>query len=203
MMSILKTIQAYLGWCPMAGSVRMDRAVRAATVAAPGGQGGDAPELGWWNRYHNQLLVAALIASIATVAAFLLVGDTASWYPAIFLGVGLGVGLAIGFLLGSGKQYAQIDAGKFIRANMSRRLRITRGLSLPVAIILLAIVVVYSIHEGWSDRIPALMLALGIAFWAQYGITILWERRHRTTLIAKKGSMYTLDTKAEGEPVWQ
>ena len=187
----------------MAGSVRMDRVARAATVAAPGGQDGGTPEFGWWNRYHNQLLVAALTASVATVAAFLLVGDTASWYPAIFLGVGLGVGLAIGFLLGSGKQYAQIDAGKFIRANMSRRLRITRGLSLPVAIILLAIVVVYSIHEGWSDRIPALMLAPGIAFWAQYGITILWERRHRTTLIAKKGSMYTLDTKAEGEPVWQ
>ncbi|MCT8337850.1 hypothetical protein FKB36_10240 [Methanoculleus sp. Afa-1] len=187
----------------MAGSVRMDRVARAATVAAPGGQDGGTPEFGWWNRYHNQLLVAALTASVATVAAFLLVGDTASWYPAIFLGVGLGVGLAIGFLLGSGKQYAQIDAGKFIRANMSRRLRITQDLSLPAAIILLAIVIVYYIHAGWFDRLPALMLALGIAFWAQYGITILWERRHRTTLIAKKGSMYTLDTNAEGEPIWQ
>ncbi len=202
MMSILKTIQAYLGWCPMAGSVRMDRAVRAGAVAAPGGQGGDAPELGWWNRYHNQLLVAALTASVATVAAFLLVGDTPG-YPTGWTGLGFGAGWAIGFLFGHRKQYARIAAGEFIRENMTRRLRIVRDLSTPVAVVILIALVGYFVLNGMPDWIVWFMLALGIAFWAQYGITLLWERRHRTTLIAEKKSMYTLDTKAEGEPVWQ
>ncbi len=82
---------------------------------------------------------------------------------------------------------------------MSRRLRITRTLSLPVAIILLVVVVAYCIREGLLDRIPALMLALGIGFWAQYGLLIRWERRHQKTLIAKSGSMYALDTAMQGE----
>jgi len=197
-MSILKAIQAYLGWCPMAGSVRMDRVVRAATVAAPGGQDGGTPELGWWNRYHNQLLVAALTASVATVAAFLLVGDTPG-YPTGWTGLGFGVGWTIGFLFGHRKQYARIAAGEFIRENMTRRLRIVRDLSTPVAAVILIVLVGYFVLSGMPEWIVRFMLALGIAFWAQYGITILWERRHRTTLIAKKGSMYTLDTNAEGE----
>jgi len=112
------------------------------------------------------------------------------------LGVGLGIGLALGFLLSHRKQYARIDAGEFIRATMSRRLRITRDLSLPVAIILFAGVMAYCILEGRLDQIFALMLALGIAFWAQYGFTLLWERRHQKTLISEKGSMYTLDMAA-------
>ncbi len=198
-MSILKTLQAYLGWCPMEGQVRPVPLVQPRTVAAPAGGDGVIPEHGWWNRYHNQLLIAALAASVATVATFLLVGDTAPWYPAIFLGVGIGAGLTIGFLISSGKQYAQVVAGEFIRANMTRRLRITRTLSLPVAIILLVVVVAYCIREGLLDRIPALMLALGIGFWAQYGLLIRWERRHQKTLIAKSGSMYALDTAMQGE----
>ena len=192
-MSLLKTLQAYLGWCPMGGSMRPALAVQPGTAAVTGGRDGITPEVGWWNRYHNQLLIAALIASVAAAVAFLLVKD-APWYSAIFLGVGLGIGLALGFLLSHRKQYARIDAGEFIRATMSRRLRITRDLSLPVAIILFAGVMAYCILEGRLDQIFALMLALGIAFWAQYGFTLLWERRHRKTLIAEKGSMYTLDT---------
>lgn len=197
-MSLLKALQAYLGWCPMKDPMQPALTVQPGVVVAPAGRDGITPEHGWWNRYHNQLLVAALIASVATAAAFLLVGDTASGYPAIFLGVGIGVGLTIGFLISSGKQYAQIAAGEFIRANMSRRLRITRALDLPVAIILFVIVVAYCIREGLFDRVPALMLAIGIGFWAQYGLTIRWERRHQKTLIAKSGSMYTLDTMMQG-----
>lgn len=198
-MSILKTLQAYLGWCPMEGQVRPAPLVQPGTVAAPAGGDEVIPEHGWWNRYHNQLLVAALAASVATVATFLLVRDTASWYPAIFLGVSLGAGLTIGFLISLGKQYAQIVAGEFIRANMSRRLRITQTLGLPVAIILFIIVVAHILREGLFDRVPALMLALGIGFWAQYGFTIRWERRHQKTLIAKSGSMYAQDTAMQGE----
>jgi len=42
---------------------------------------------------------------------------------------------------------------------------------------------------------------LSVIGWISYAVTILWERRHRTTLIAERGSMYTLDMATGGERV--
>jgi len=198
-MTLLETIRAYLGWCPMTGSMRLDLAVRPAIVAAPGGQDGtiQTPS-GWWNRYHNRLLVAALGTSAAAVAALLLIGDTPG-YLFVWGGLGFGVGWVIGFLFGHRKQYARIVAGEFIRANMTRRQRIIRDLNVPVAFVILVVFLAYLIQNDIFGQIIGFMLGLSLISWAAYGITILWERRHRTTLIAEKGSMYILDTTAEGE----
>ncbi|CCJ36769.1 hypothetical protein BN140_1846 [Methanoculleus bourgensis MS2] len=201
MMSLVETIRAYLGWCPMKGSMRVDRAVQLEVAAAPGGRDGALrTEPGWWNRYHNQLLVTALAFSAAAAATFILVEDTLG-YPAVWTGLAIGVGGALGFLLGYRKQYARIAAGEFIRANMSRRLRIARDLSWPVALILLAVCMAYFVRSGMFGQILGFMLALSVIGWISYAVTTLWERRHRTTLIAERGSMYTLDTATEGERV--
>jgi hypothetical protein len=202
-MSLVETIQAYLGWCPMKGLMRVDRAVQLEVAAAPGGRDGvPRTEPGWWNRYHNQLLVtaAAFSAVAAAAAAFILVEDTLG-YPAVWTGLAIGVGGALGFLLGYRKQYARIAAGEFIRANMSRRLRIARDLSWPVALILLAVCMAYFVRSGMFGQILGFMLALSVIGWISYAVTILWERRHRTTLIAERGSMYTLDMATGGERV--
>ena len=202
-MPIMETIRAYLGWCPVKGSIRMDLPVRPGTVAAPGGrEGALRVEPGWWNRYHNQLLVMALIASAATAAVYILVGD-ASGYPDAWTGLAIGAGGALGFLLGHRKQYARVTAGEFIRANMSRRQRVIRDLSAPVALILSAAIMVLFVRNGMFGQIVGFMLAVSLIGWVTYGITVLWEHRHRTTLIAEKGSMYTLDTAAEGEHAWR
>jgi len=201
MMSLVETIRAYLGWCPMKGSMRTELPMQPGTVAAPGGRDGALrTEPGWWNRYHNQLLITALAFSAAAAATFILVEDTLG-YPAVWTGLAIGAGGALGFLLGYRKQYARIAAGEFIRANMSRRLRIARDLSWPVALILLAVCMAYFVRSGMFGQILGFMLALSVIGWISYAVTILWERRHRTTLIAEKGSMYTLDTATEGERV--
>lgn len=181
--------------------MRLDLPVRPATAAAPaGGNGTLRVRPGWWSRYHNQLLIAALAFSAAAAILFLLVEDV--WgYPAVGTGLAIGAGGAFGFLLGYRKQYARVAAGEFIRANMSRRLRIARDLSWPVAFILLAVSVAYFVRSGMFGHILGFMLALSLMGWISYGVTILWEWRHRTTLIAKNGSMYTLDTATEGESV--
>ena len=116
------------------------------------------------------------------------------------------MGLAIGrerssLLLGCRKQYAQIAAGEFRRENMSRQLRITRELSVPVAFILLLALMAYLLQEGLFDQILGFMLGLSLAFWALYGITVLWERRHQATLIAEKGSMYVVDMERSEEEI--
>jgi hypothetical protein len=200
-MTLMETIRAYLGWCPMRDSMRLDLAVRPATAAAPaGGNGTLRVRPGWWSRYHNQLLVVAVAFSAAAAIAFLLIED-APGCPTMWTGLAIGAGGALGFLLGYRKQYARVAAGEFIRANMSRRLRIARDLSWPVAFILLAVSVAYFVRSGMFGHILGFMLALSLMGWISYGVTILWEWRHRTTLIAKNGSMYTLDTATEGESV--
>jgi len=202
-MPLLETIRAYLGWCPMRDSMRLDLPVRPATAAAPaGGNGTLRVRPGWWSRYHNQLLIAALAFSAAAAILFLLVEDV--WgYPAVGTGLAIGAGGALGFLLGYRKQYARVAAGEFIRANMSRRLRIARDLSWPVALILSAAIMVLFVRNGMFGHILGFTLGLSLIGWVTYGITLLWERRYRTTLIAEKGSMYTLDTATEGEHVWR
>jgi len=198
-LSFMETIRAYLGWCPMKWSMRAEFSVQSGTAAAPGGRDGTLrTEPKWWNRYHNQLLVTATAASAVAAILFLLVEDTLG-YPTVWTGLAIGAGGALGFLLGFRKQYARIAAGEFIRANMSRQQRVIRDLGGPVALILSAAIMVLFVWNGMFGQIIGFMLAVSLIGWATYGITILWERRHRTTLIAEKGSMYILDTTAEGE----
>ena len=198
-MTLMETIRAYLGWCPMTGAVQAELAVRSAAAVAAGGRDCvPRNEPGWWRRYHNQLFTMALAASAATAAVYLLIGDELG-YPDVWTGLAIGAGGALGFLLGHRKQYARVAAGEFIRANMSRQQRVIRDLGGPVALILSAAIMVLFVRNGMFGQIVGFMLAVSLIGWATYGITILWERRHRTTLIAEKGSMYILDTTAEGE----
>jgi len=202
MMPLLETIRAYLGWCPMTGQMRVSPAVHPSTAAAAGGKDCvPRTEPGWWRLHHNQLLVAAIAFSAAAAALFTLVEDAPPGYPAVWTGLAIGVGAALGFLLSYRKQYARVAAGEFHRDNMTRRQRIVRSLSLPVASVLLAAVMAYFVLGGMFDRILGLMLGMCLICWTWYGLTILWERRHKAIMIAEKGSMYTLDAATEGERV--
>lgn len=202
MMPLLETIRAYLGWCPLQASMRTDLAVRSAAAAAAGGQDGPLrAEPGWWKRYHNQLLITAIAFSAAAAALFTLVEDAPPGYPAVWTGLAIGVGATLGILLSYRKQYARVAAGEFRRDNMTKRQRIIRYLSLPVASVLLAAVMAYFVLGGMFDRILGLMLGLSFIFWTLYGLTILWERRHKAIMIAEWGSVYTVDTATEGERV--
>ena len=200
MMKFSETIRRWMGWCPIAGSIRPDLAVRPATTAAPGGRDGlFQTEPGWWHRYHNQLLVAAVVFSATTATLFFLVED-APGYPTMWTGLGIGVGAFIGFLLGCRKQYARIVAGEFIEANMTKRQRIVRRLSMPVTAVLLVAIMGYFVLSDMPGWIVRFTLALSLFGWAQYGVTILWERRHHTTLIAEKGSMCAMNAAMQEEP---
>ncbi|WP_317065263.1 DUF1673 family protein [Methanoculleus caldifontis] len=199
MMPFMETIRAYLGWCPMTGSMRPDLAVRPATVATAGGQ--DAllrVEPGWWRRHHNQLLVTAVAFSAAATAALLLIED-APGYPTLWTGLGIGVGALLGSLLSYRSRYARVAAGELRRENMTRRQRIVQYLKVPVLSVVFAVGVAYLVLGGMFDRVIALVLGASLIFWTWYGLTILWERRHRAIMIAEWGSVYTLDMATEGE----
>ena len=199
MLKVTRAIRRLMGWCPMAGSVRMDLAALTTTTTIPGGQDGSfRAGTGWWHRHHNQLLVAALGASAATAALVILFGD-ASGHLAMWTGLAVGIGALFGSLLSYRSRYARVAAGEFVRANMTRRQRIIRYLSLPVASVLLAAVMAYFVLGGMFDRILGLMLGVSLIFWTLYGVTIVWERQHQATLFAEWGSTYVLGTATEGE----
>ncbi len=201
MMPLMETIRAYLGWCPVRGSMRADLPVRpdVRTTAAPDGRDGiPRIEPGWWNRYHNQLLVAAVAVSAAVAAISILVED-ASGFPVVWTGLAIGAGSALGLLLSYRERYARVAAGEFIGARRTRRQRIVRDLSLPVASIILVVCMAYFVLGGMFGQILGFMLGVSLICWASYGVTTLWERQHRTTLIAEKGSMYVLGTAMRGE----
>ncbi len=208
MMPLMETIRAYLGWCPLKGSMQPDLPVRPGTTAAPGGRDGLLrTEPGWWNRHHNQLLVAAVVASAAAAALFILIEDV-SGYPAVWIGLAMGAASTLGSLLSYRERYARVAAGEFVRANMTRRQRIVRYLRLPVASAIVIACMAYFVLGGMSGQILGFILSLPLIFWIWYGATILWERQHRTTLIAEIGSMYVLGTATQGEhggeePVWR
>jgi hypothetical protein len=200
-MPLMETIRAYLGWCPTAGAMRPELAVRSAAAAAAGGQDGlFRAEPGWWKRYHNQLLITAIAFSAAT-AALVIRFEDASGHLAMWTGLAVGVGALLGSLLSYRSRYARVAAGEFHRDNMTRRQRIVRSLSLPVASVLLAAVMAYFVLGGMFDRILGLMLGMCLICWTWYGLTILWERRHKAIMIAEWGSVYTVDTATEGERV--
>lgn len=202
-MTLMETIRAYLGWCPMTGAVQAELAVRSAATAAPGGGDGVSPTRHeWWQRYHNQLLVAAVAFSSAAVAAFLLIED-APGHPTIWTGIGIGVGALIGFLIGCRKQYARVVAGEFIEANMTKRQRIVRRLSMPVAAVLLAAGMAYLVLGGMFDRILGIVLGMCLICWTWYGLTILWERQYRAIMIAEWGSTYVLSAAAQEGGAWR
>ncbi|WP_235808194.1 DUF1673 family protein [Methanoculleus horonobensis] len=201
MMPLLETIRAYLGWCPMQASMRPDLTVRPATAAAAGGQDGPLRvEPGWWKRYHNQLLITAVAFSAATAALFILFED-ASGHLAMWTGLAVGVGALLGSLLSYRSRYARVAAGEFHRDNMTRRQRIVQYLRVPVASVLLATGMAYFVLGGMFDRILGIVLGMCLICWIWYGLTILWERRHKAIMIAEWGSVYTVDTATEGERV--
>ena len=203
MLKVFGAIRRLMGWCPMAGSMRTDLAVRPATTAVPGGRDG-IPRIGsgWWHRHHSQLLVAALGASTATTALVILFGD-ASGHLAMWTGLAVGVGALLGSLLSYRSRYARVAAGEFRRENMSRRQCVVQYLRMPAAAVLVAAGMAYLVLEGMFDRLLGLLLGVSLICWVWFGLTILWERRHRMIVIAEKGSMYTLDTAIQEEMLWR
>lgn len=203
MMPLMETIQAYLGWCPMTGSMRPDLAAQPAATAAAGGQDGPLRvEPGWWKRHHNQLLVAAIAFSVAATALFILFED-ASGHLAVWTGLTIGVGALFGSLLSYRSRYARVAAGEFHRENMTPGQRIVQYLRAPVFSVLFVAGMVYLVLGGMFDRIPGVMLGASLIFWTWYGLTILWERQHQAILIAEWGSTYVLGTAAQEETVWR
>ncbi len=204
-MPLTDTIRAYLGWCPAAGSMRVNRPVHpeAGTVDASAGRD-EAPEIvhHWRSRYRNQLLVMAVTMSVAAATLFLLIEEVPGYYT---VGIAIGIGSGIGFLLSYQKRYARVAAGEFARARGTRAQRVIRYLtsltlfSVPASFVVIVAGVACFALLGLVGAIFAFSLGMSITWWALYCLTVFWERRHQTTLISDHGLMYTMDMVVHGD----
>ena len=120
-------IRKRLGWCLNECPV-MERAgmkPERYMDAVPSGRGGlRSSDFSWWNRYRNQLLVIALLASVVSLAFLSLVGG-----PSAFVWVSIAIGVAIAmiaFAASFSKWYAEIAAGKWRREAVSKIKRLFR-----------------------------------------------------------------------------
>ncbi|MBN1193842.1 MAG: DUF1673 family protein [Methanomicrobiaceae archaeon] len=206
-MPILNTLRAFLGWCPMAGPSKVKLPVHpefdtAADIPA-GDDGTMAISHGWWNRYHNQVLVTAVIVSASAAALVLRVGELPEYY--MHGGIAIGIGSAIGFLLSYRKRYARVAAGAFARAGGNWKKRVIRYMksltifSAAASIVVIAVGVAFFALLGMPGPIFAFLLGMSITWWALYCITVFWERGHRMTLVSDGGWMYAVDSAMTGD----
>jgi hypothetical protein len=155
----------------------------SAVPARPGGLPGKP--ISWSDRYHNTLLVNAITMAMLTAGLFLLLWDPT--IPPVFIGAGIGFGAIAGAVLWLWypKRYAPVATGGSLEPGGSQRGRYLIILGICIAVIAL---VAYSGWTGLFGPLLALMLGVSIFAWASYGITVLWEGRHRVTLVSEEGS---------------
>ena len=198
-MFLLDAVKRHVGWCPRT-MPRKEEIVtdseQSNTRESGGWDKNPYHESGWWNIYHNQLLVMALLVTGATALLFFLIGDV-SEYRVVVYGIAVGLGSAIGFLAGFEKKYGQIATGKYVRGHGAGSERIkqyfrTLSFSVPATLVTLAACVMVFGLLGLVGPILWLMYGFSLASWISLCITLYWERRRQMTLISKSGSMYTM-----------
>jgi hypothetical protein len=196
-MFLLDAVKRHVGWCPrtMPRKEGMSTDSEHSITRDTGGWGRNPyHQSGWWNIYHNQLLVMALLVTGATAVLFFLIGDV-SEYRVVVYAIAVGLGSAIGFLASFERKYGQIATGKYVRGYGTGSERIKRyfrtlSFSVPATLVTLAACVMVFGMLGLVGQILWLMYGFSLASWISLCITLYWERRRQMTLISKSGSMY-------------
>ncbi|WAI00216.1 DUF1673 family protein [Methanogenium organophilum] len=187
-MSCEDTQQECMGWCPcerqMAGKM-LKKSFIGIGDAAGGGNRKVLAEWCWWNRYHNQLLVAALLAS---AVAMILVSLMGSPPGSVWTALAIAAGATIGLSVSHSKRYGEIAAGKWRRGEVPAKKRLFWSMVLLALIVISLICLGWFIHEGMFDTLGMVAVGAALIYWASLAITVHWERRHRTVLIKEWGS---------------
>ena len=190
-------LKRHAGWCPQTmplSDATATDAEQRITRETGGWDRNPSHESGWWNVYHNQILVMALLVTGTTAVLFFRIGAV-SEYRVVLYGIAVGLGSAIGFLAGFEKKYGKVSTGTYVRGCGTRSERIKRyfrtlSFSVPAALVSCAACVMVFGLLGVIGPILWLMLGFSFTTWISLGITVFWEQRHQMTLISESGSMY-------------
>jgi len=196
-MNLTETIRKYLGWCPN------QRALKATMAGQPDWQTGDAPgdrgalphsDPGWYNQYHNQLLIMAVNMTLATTAVFFLFDNPADLtWKGIIIGISIGISASLVTLWDSWKRYDRIEAGEFITVNETKKQRNLRYIGILILSLVVIGLIAFWVINDKVFFILAVMLGVCGVTWVSYLTVVVWERRHHKVVISEKKSMYTVD----------
>lgn len=177
-----------MGWCPceqqLAGKM-LKKPFTGIGDAAGGGNQKVLAEWCWWHRYHNQLLVAALLASAVAVILVSLVGSPPG---SVWTALAIAAGATIGLSVSHSKRYGEIAAGKWRRGEVPAKKRLFWSMVMLVLIVISLLCLGWFIHEEMFDTLGMVSVGAALIYWASLAITVHWERRHRTVLIKEWGS---------------
>ncbi|WFN34275.1 DUF1673 family protein [Methanogenium sp. S4BF] len=195
-MSCKDTQQECMGWCPceqqMPGKM-LKMPVTGIGDADGGGNRKVPAEYCWWHRYHNQLLVAALLAS---AVAMLLVSLVGSPPGSVWTALAIAAGATIGLSLNHSKRYGEIAAGKWRRGKVPAKKRLFWSMVMLALIVISLICLGWFIHEGMFDTLGMVAVGSALIYWSSLAITIRWERRHGAVLIKEWGSWDAVNSAA-------
>lgn len=191
--------QECMGWCPC--EQQMTRRCQSwpgpeMGDAAGGGNATTPAEFPWWQRYHNQLLVAALLASGIAV---LLVSLTGSTSGSFVTAAAIAAGATIGLSVNHSKRYGEIAAGKWRRGAVPAKKRLIAGAVLFVLIVITIICLAWFVSDGQYDSLGMIALGAALIYWSSLAITLRWERRHNEILIKEWGSWYSVNRALDNE----
>jgi hypothetical protein len=198
-MIFVDALKKYLGWCPRELSKCSMTAIDTGWNTS-GGTGGWSRNPtgghGWWNLYHNHILVMATLVTAATTILFLLFGEL-SGSSVVITAIAIGLGYLIGSLASQDKRFRKVIAGELVRGRGDRKERIVRYLrtlqfSVPATCGALFVgVALFALLEWW-ELILTFLLGMSILSWIHLGITIIWERRNGMTLVSDSGSFFAV-----------
>ena len=74
-MNVMETVRKMMGWCPNAGAIEARKTIQFddIMVNVPG-SGGELTHTtaGWWNKYHNRILLSSFITTLFAIYLFIL-----------------------------------------------------------------------------------------------------------------------------------
>ena len=184
-----------MGWCPNVSTIEARKSVQFDDMTAPdNGRELTYTTAGFWNKYHNRILLNAVVLTLLAMTYYISYGR---YDPDNFL-AGIIYGLIVSIFAGITEWHRlnKAAAGEFKKVRVTRKKKIMNYLII-FGFIIVVILIVGFVAAKTDIRISGIYATLSgfiLFVWTQYLEVIYWERKNRKMLIVEKTSFYAVDT---------
>ena len=193
--NLMENVKKMMGWCPNVSMIEARKSVQFDDMTAPdSGRELTYTTAGFWNKYHNRILLNAVVLTLLAMTYYISYGR---YDPDNFL-AGIIYGLIVSIFAGITEWHRlnKAAAGEFKKIRVTRKKKIINYLIISGFIIVIILIVGF-IAAKTDIRISGIYATLSgfiLFVWTQYLEVVYWERKNRKMLIVEKTSFYSVDT---------